>query len=72
MATPNTKGDSSAEALEGVRDLQQILQQTDSRLQKVEEASRFFGVTQKQMDEKLDSIYKLLIQWNSGTEVGSA
>jgi hypothetical protein len=38
----------------------------------VEEASKLFGVTQKQMDEKLDGIYMLLTQWNSGSELGSA
>jgi hypothetical protein len=37
-------------------------------LKKVEEASKFFGETQRKMDDKLDGIYNLLIQWNTGGE----
>jgi hypothetical protein len=38
----------------------------------VEEASRSISETQKHLDEKLDGIYKILQQWGSPSEMGSA
>jgi hypothetical protein len=38
-------GMSPSETLEAIHSLQQSLSHTDSRLQKVEEASKFFGET---------------------------
>jgi hypothetical protein len=76
MATASTKGDSTAtaakEALDVVRAMQQRLQHTEIHLQKVEDTSRVFGETQLKIDEKVDGIYKLLTQWNSCSEIGSA
>jgi hypothetical protein len=45
-----------AEALDTIRQLQQSLLHTDTRLQKVEEAGQFFGEIQKKVDAKMDSI----------------
>jgi hypothetical protein len=73
MATP--PGDSSAAAPDSadvMRALHTHLQISDARINGVEEASRVFGETQKQMDNKLDGIYQLLIQFTSGSEFGSA
>jgi hypothetical protein len=65
MSLTTSKGDSSAgttaEMLEAFRALQQNFQRTEVRLQHEEEASRVFGTTQKLMDEKINSMYKLLM-----------
>jgi hypothetical protein len=73
MATP--PGDSSAatpNSADMMRALHTNLQISDARIKRVEEASRVFGETQKQMDNKLDGIYQLLSQFTSGSEFGSA
>jgi hypothetical protein len=51
--------------------LQQAMIRTDSRLSKVEEASKTFAETQKLLDEKVDSIHKMLMQCNPN-ESGSS
>jgi hypothetical protein len=67
------KGDSPTvplvgQAFEAIQILHQSFRSTEVRLKKVEEASKFFGETQRKMDDKLDGIYNLLIQWNTGGE----
>jgi hypothetical protein len=61
-----SKSDSVAalhtETMEGIRSLQQSLQQTYAHFHKVEEVGKIFGETQKKMGEKLDLIHKLLTQ----------
>jgi hypothetical protein len=42
------------------------------RLSKVEEAEKFFSDTQQKIDDKMDSIYRLLATWGSPSEAGSA
>jgi SMC interacting uncharacterized protein involved in chromosome segregation len=59
------------EALEAVRSLQQLLQKIDARLQHVEKVTKHVVETHKQIDDKLDGLYKLLQQWNSPSEHGS-
>jgi ribosome assembly protein YihI (activator of Der GTPase) len=61
-----------AETMEAIKALQQSLLQTDSHLQKVEAASKFFGETQQKIDDKMDFIYKMMQTWNLGSECGSA
>jgi hypothetical protein len=56
--------------MKAVRALQLNLQKTDARLQHVEEAGKVFGDSQHKMDEKVDSIYKILTQWNN-SEMGT-
>jgi hypothetical protein len=46
-SSPRDAGMSPSETLEAFRSLQQSLSHTDSRLQKVEEARKFFGETQE-------------------------
>jgi hypothetical protein len=72
----DNKGDASvvpsvSEAFEVIRDSQSSFQSTEARLRKVEEAGKYFGETQQKMDEKLDGIYNLLAQWNTGSEPSS-
>jgi hypothetical protein len=76
MAAPHTTIESfpvppPADTIEAVRLLQMGQHNTDLRLWHVEEASKQFGEIQKKMDDKLDSIHKLIYQWN-GSEMGSA
>jgi hypothetical protein len=64
MASTTTKGDATAvsslaETVGIVCTLQQSMLRTESRLNKVEEASKVFAETHKLMVEKVDSIYKL-------------
>jgi hypothetical protein len=58
--------------MEGIRSLQQSLQQTYAHFHKVEEVGKIFGETQKKMGEKLDLIHKLLTQWSFTSKYGSA
>jgi hypothetical protein len=75
MAQSGSKGDAMAtllvEMLELVCTLQQNMQHTETQMQRVEEASKGFGETQKLMDEKLDDIHKLISQWNSTSDTDS-
>jgi hypothetical protein len=41
-------------------------------LQKVEEAHKCFADVQHKMDEKVDDIHKMLLQWNLNSEFGSS
>jgi hypothetical protein len=61
-----------AETIDLVRVMQNSIQQTESHLQHVEEVGKVFDETQRLMDDKLDGIHKLLTQWNSSSESGSA
>jgi hypothetical protein len=61
-----------AETIVVVRGLQHSIKQTESRLQHVEEAGRVISDTQRLMDEKVDSIHKMLSQWNTGSKFGSS
>jgi hypothetical protein len=56
---------------EVIRNLQQSAQRTDLRLCQVEEAGKFFGETQRLMDEKLDNICRMLVQANLSSEPSS-
>jgi hypothetical protein len=38
----------------------------------VEEASKFFGESQKRMDDKIDGIFRLMQQSSSPSEMGGA
>jgi hypothetical protein len=65
-------GSSTSKTLDAIDTLQQSQQITKVRLQQVEEASKIFVETQRKLDEKVGSILKLLLQWNSSSEAGSA
>jgi hypothetical protein len=49
-----------SEALEAVRLMQQSLQKIDVRLLKVEEVTKYVADTHKEIDAKLDGLYKHL------------
>jgi hypothetical protein len=49
--------------VEAVQILQKSHQQTDTRLQHLEEAGKVFAGIQQKMDDKVESIPKLLLQW---------
>jgi hypothetical protein len=57
---------SIADLSEAVRSLQVSCKNTEFRLAQVEETGKIFSVTQRKIDDKVDNIYKLLLQWNSG------
>jgi hypothetical protein len=44
---------------------------TDTRLKHVEEDGKVFGEVQRKLDNKVDAIHKLLVQWQA-TEMNSA
>jgi hypothetical protein len=76
MATSGSKRDSVPvgailEALEDVRALQQCVLKTDARSQQVEAVTKDIVETHKQLDDKMDGIYKLIQQWNSSSDAGS-
>jgi hypothetical protein len=75
MSSSTSRGDpamGSSETLEAIRSLQQSLLLTDSRLQKVEEVSRYVTDTQQKIDAKMDVICNLLQNWTMSSEMGSA
>jgi hypothetical protein len=76
MVATGSKGDivpagALLEALEDVRSLQQCILKADARLQQVEIVTKDVVDTHKQLDDKMDGIYKLIQQWNSSSEYGS-
>jgi prefoldin subunit 5 len=76
MASIGSKGDTVParailKALEAVRSLQQGILKIDARLQQVEAVIKDVAETHKQLDDKMDSIYKLIQQWNSSSEYGN-
>jgi hypothetical protein len=44
---------------------------TELRLQKVEEVTKSFAEIQKHMDDTVDGIHRMLMWWNSSSELGS-
>jgi hypothetical protein len=51
--------------------MQRNLHKSEARLQHVEEASKFFGETQKKMDDKIDGLVKMMQQWNALSDMSS-
>jgi hypothetical protein len=77
MAHHTTKGDSftplsSVEALETIRSLQQSQLNTETRLQQIEEGNKTVAAAQNKLEEKLDGIHKMMLQWNLNSEFGSS
>jgi hypothetical protein len=63
---------SLAETIEVARSVLQGFTQTETCLQHMSEVAKSFGETQLKIDEKVDSIFKLLTQWNSSNKFGSS
>jgi hypothetical protein len=57
--------------LEAIRGLQHHLQKNDTRLQLLEDATKSVAETHKQIDAKLDGLFKVMQQWNLPSENGS-
>jgi hypothetical protein len=77
MATHNQRADSPSashptDTLEIIRSLQQNQQNIDLRLKKIEDASKSFAKKQDKLNEKVDGIHKMFIQWNATSEFGSS
>jgi hypothetical protein len=76
MLSPHTTSDILALGLESeaqadVPTMQQILQITNMRMQRVEEATTLFGETQNMRDHNIDTISKFLSQWHNDSASGS-
>jgi hypothetical protein len=76
MATPSVKGDlgsgsQGSDSLEMIHLLQLNMQQSECRMQRVEETVRSMSETHTLLDGKLDGIYKILQQMTS-SDFGSA
>jgi hypothetical protein len=70
----SSKGDvaTAVDAAEAIKALQICVQSTEAGMTRVEEASNYFGATQKKMDDQLDGICLMLAQLSDGSDFGSA
>jgi hypothetical protein len=62
VSMASSKGGAAAVAntVKAIRALHNCVQNTESRMSRVEEASNYFGATQKKKDDKLDEICLML------------